>query len=142
MQKISLDSIEKIKILNLKGEKMKSNNKNFVMAIAVLTSMMIIAFVSGQTIDGASTTGFFTVTQEAWFSPAWVVTSDAGYGLEANRQVNRAYVRIVEGSYDSQRVYSQLSTNNQSWDTISISTSKLNAPFTTMYTYYGWLYFN
>lgn len=63
------------------------------------------------------------------------------YGVEVGEKVNRAYVRIIEGSYDSNRVWSALSTNNQSWNTISISTSKFNNPFESMYTYFGWTYF-
>lgn len=119
------------------------NIKKYLVTFAIIITCLsaVTIFASGLTYNGASTTGIITVTQEAWFTPAWTITSNAGYGLVAGEKVNRAYVRIAEGNYDTGRIWSTLSNNNQSWNTISISTSKFNTPFITMFTYYGWSYF-
>ncbi len=121
---------------------MKNIKKYLVtFAIIIICLSAVTIFASGLTYNGALKSGIIKVTQEAWFTPAWEVTPNAGYGLVAGEKVNRAYVRIIEGSYDSGRVWSTLSNNNQSWNTISISTSKSNNLLQTMYTYYGWTYF-
>jgi hypothetical protein len=119
------------------------NIKKYLVTFAIIITCLsaVTIFASGLTFNGASTTGIITVTQEAWFTPAWEVAPNAGYGLIAGEKVCQTYVRITEGSFDSGKRWSTLSNNNQSWNTISISTSKFNVPLVTMYTYYGWTYF-
>lgn len=64
------------------------------------------------------------------------------YGTNQNKIVKKCYVRLREGSYDSGRVYS--ATGKKTGSTRFIWTkklSKLNNPFATCYTNYGWLYY-
>ncbi|MGM0845014.1 MAG: hypothetical protein ACQEUT_08560 [Bacillota bacterium] len=99
------------------------------------------SMVAGKTINGFSSTGTFTITATAWFNPSWKVVSGAGYNLKAGENVKQTYVRIQEGSYDSGRVYSSKASSTSTNKEYSVSKSKSNNPFSTMYTNYGWLYF-
>ena len=134
-------------MIKFKKTSIRRNKTALVLLVCTLCVMVSgFGILSGITMDGAALThsGFLglVTTQSAWFTPAWVVTPGAGYGLVPGKRVNKTYVRIIEGGYDSGKVWSALATDPNSWDMISISTSKVNDPFYTMYTYYGWQYFN
>lgn len=64
------------------------------------------------------------------------------WGAQANSHIKQCYVRLIEGSFDSGRVYSDMATSIQDGVMRTAYFSRLNNPLHTCYTYYGWnLYF-
>jgi len=64
--------------------------------------------------------------------------SNPVWGAQANKHIKQCYVRLVEGTYDSGRVYSDIATSTSDSVMKTAYTSKFNNPFHTAYTYYGW----
>lgn len=100
------------------------------------------AMVSGKTHNGfSSITSWGTTTATVWFTPSWTIEKGAGYGQTTGKNVKQAYVRIQEGDYDSDRVYTDVASSINSNKEINKSISRFNNPFQTMDISYGWVYF-
>ncbi|MCL2807021.1 MAG: hypothetical protein FWD27_02470 [Coriobacteriia bacterium] len=62
------------------------------------------------------------------------------YGTDPRYVVKQAYVRQVEGRYDSGRYYSFYIRNGGGYYVYTPQLSKFNDPWNACYLYYGWLY--
>ncbi|SFS31679.1 hypothetical protein [Marininema halotolerans] len=95
----------------------------------------------GMSYNGFAKTGTVEVKAEVWFTPSWKVANGAGYKLKPGKYVQRAYVRIQEGDYDSGRQKTKRASSKKDKNQYFKSTSKWNNPAKTMKVNYGWEYF-
>ncbi|KOY14201.1 type 2 periplasmic-binding domain-containing protein [Paenibacillus xylanivorans] len=116
----------------------------------VATSLALaigVVGVGGSLVSGmgffnfSSYTNNFTLTVSASFTPSVVTTSSHGFGLTPGKNVKQAYVWLKEGNYDSGRVYSPTAKNTSDSNLYEAVTSKVNNPFSTATSGYGWIYF-
>lgn len=63
------------------------------------------------------------------------------YGTIPGKVIKQAYVRLVEGSYDSGRCYTGVGPSTPNGVDYSRTISKTYNPTKTCYGYYGWLYY-
>ena len=119
---------------------MKKTSKMLCIVLAVAMLIPMVAIVAnGVSIQHVFTTGGLTNTIQAQF-----VSGEKGcgeYGTNTSKVVTRAYVRLQEGSYDSQRQYSGLGSSVKKGTTVKTAKlSKANNLFQICYTNYGWEY--
>ena len=89
----------------------------------------------------SSYTNNFTLHVSASFTPSVKTTSAHGLGLTPGKNVKQCYVWLKEGNYDSGRVYSQTAQSTSDNNLYEAYTSRLNNPFMTATSGYGWIYF-
>ncbi|MGI6123967.1 MAG: hypothetical protein ACOYIG_07215 [Acetivibrionales bacterium] len=109
--------------------------------LSLTIALMSTTLCSALTHLGASTTRGLTVKVSSWFHPNHIVTSSDGYGAKVGKNINRSYVRLTQGGYDSGKVWTELATSKTDSDLYIVSKSRINNPFTTTATYFGWSYF-
>jgi hypothetical protein len=66
---------------------------------------------------------------------------DKSYGMEKGKHIQRAYIRIQEGQYDSGRKWTKTAKSKTDKKEYSKSTSRKNNPLKTMKINHGWRYF-
>ncbi|MGE7093783.1 hypothetical protein ACQKII_20510 [Lysinibacillus sp. NPDC048646] len=123
------------------------NLRKAILAGALACGIGAVGTVGTIAASGAAPFGFTSnnnvqVTADAWFTPSVKTTSSHGYDLTAGKNVQQSYVRIQEGNYDSGRVNSTAASSKTDSNVYHAYHSKMNAPFSTAYTSYGWYYFN
>ena len=64
------------------------------------------------------------------------------YSTDKTKVVKQCYVRLQEGDYDSNRVWSEVGAKTGGTDYIWTQVSKYNNPFETCYCNYGWAYYS
>lgn len=67
--------------------------------------------------------------------------ASGNYGTVPGKTIKQAYVRLVEGTYDSGRCYTAVGPRTPDGKTYSRKISKTYNPLKTCYGYYGWLYY-
>ncbi len=115
--------------------------KKRIVLIVVALALLISFSVSGLTYMWATTRSTLFVNEvHAHFTPAWDIVSN-DFGATVGENCKRCYVRLIEGNYDSGRVYSATSTDITEWTMYDADTSRINNPFKVAYGYWGWFYF-
>ncbi|SES77290.1 hypothetical protein [[Clostridium] polysaccharolyticum] len=118
---------------------MKNKLKLGVMILAA--GIVASITVSAMTITPYANreTGGVTLRVVAWFNSGYKTTSsDATYGVQANKYIKQCWVRIKEGSYD-QTEYSEAFTRAEAKQG-KAELSKTNNPFSDATLTWGWKY--
>jgi hypothetical protein len=68
-------------------------------------------------------------------------TATGAYNTVPGRVIKQAYVRLVEGSYDSGRCYTAVGPYTPNWVDYKRTIRKTYNPLAVCYGYYGWLYY-
>lgn len=93
------------------------------------------------TLWGVKTTSGFTNSIQAWFTPS-AKTTVTDWGLTTGKNVKQAYVRLIEGDYDSGRKYSSAaSSTSDSATYYTPKVSKTNNIIQTAKSSWNWIYF-
>jgi hypothetical protein len=98
-----------------------------VPAFAAFTTANDVVFGSGLV---NSVRASFYANRNTGSNPVW--------GALPNKHIKQCYVRLIEGTYDPGRVYSEIATSTSDSVMRTAYTSRFNDPFNTAYTYYGW----
>lgn len=118
--------------------------KKYLITAALTLGLLVVGTTTAQvkTHWGFSETGTINVTAEAWFNPSIKVPSGTSLdGLKANSYVKQAWVRIVEGSYDSGRAYTAVAPASKPNKEYSVKITRVNNPFADLKSSNGWLYY-
>ena len=95
--------------------------------VFAFTTANHVVFESGLT---NSVRASFYANRNTGSNPVW--------GAQANKHIKQCFVRLIEGTYDSGRVYSEIATSTSDSVMKTAYISKFNNPFHTAYTSYGW----
>ena len=95
--------------------------------VFAFTTANHVVFESGLT---NSVRASFYANRNTGSNPVW--------GAQPNKHIKQCFVRLIEGTYDSGRVYSEIATSTSDSVMKTAYISKVNNPFHTAYTYYGW----
>lgn len=118
--------------------------KKAIISSALVLGLLVAGATTAQvkTHWGFSETGTINVVAEAWFNPSIKVPAGTSFdGLKGNKYVKQAWVRIVEGDYDSGRAYTAVAPSSKPNKQYSVKTTKVNNPFANLKSSNGWLYY-
>jgi len=104
----------------------------FISALSLCLMFVLVSSAVGY-IDVFDESNILNVKITAQCFPGYV--SQGEWGSTSGKTLSSCYVRLVQGSYDSGRVDS---VKNGSFQTAT--TSRVNNPLNTAYTYWGWYY--
>ena len=114
-------------------------------AVFVVVGMLFTGVLSVHAFSGAnnvvlhsnlvlnSVRASFYANRNTGSTPLW--------GAEPNRHIKQSHVRLIQGNYDSGRVWSDEAKSTNDSEMKTAFTSRTKHLWHTTYTYYGWVYF-
>lgn len=119
---------------------MKTIKKTTIVCTVMCLLLLLAISASALGLQQVTESSGLYNTIQAGFKESTAGTGS--YGTVKNKIVKQCYVRLQEGSYDSGKVYSAVGVKTGGKRYIwTEELSKINNPFKTCYTNYGWLYY-
>ncbi|MBS3887405.1 MAG: hypothetical protein KGZ56_10155 [Dethiobacter sp.] len=106
-----------------------------VSMLLIVASVPVFAFTTANHVVfesglNNSVRASFYANRNTGSNPVW--------GAQPNKHIKQCFVRLIEGAFDSGRVYSDVAYSISDPVMKTAFTSRWNNPFHTAYTYYGW----